>query len=556
MVNAVDSDDDMVTEPSDFALWAHESSVVHTILGPAFYKSPKRPLGSNPAARFAGASGKSDAEEEPRPDLPEWGNTRARLKETLKYVVEEYLDGNIKGVSSSRSFIGARFALPSGVEISGRQMMRAAAKLGRPGMSGNAAMKYYGSGKVAKMMREEYLGDLYETQDWGSTKERFRNTLRYVVAEYHDGDVNSISTNVEFYRRLQLLPSGQRVSGRDLMSAAVRLEYPQLNIKDVLRKIGMSEICRIIREEYLRDLHAVQDWGSTFEKLKHTLVYVLRKYLDDDIGRVTSGVFVHSKFSLPSGQVLTGRRLLFAVARLEYPDSTAHKTFRELGRSEIARIIRVKYLSGPPEDRDWGKTFENLRETLIYVVREHLNGDVSRISSSTSFVFNRYKLRSGQSVSGNQFLYAAAKLERPDLSADAAIKELGRAKVARIIKEKYLTELFNEQDWGGTPYRYRKTLEYIVREYLDGDIRRIASNLSFFASKYALPSGRVVSGLQLMYAALHLEYPGLKSSEAIEAAGGRAAVLNIMRTKYLFSLDDTPESFIRAMRLILEDEDS
>jgi hypothetical protein len=51
-----------------------------------------------------------------------------------------------------------------------------------------------------------------------------------------------------------------------------------------------------------------------------------------------------------------------------------------------------------------------------------------------------------------------------------------------------------------------------------------------------------------------MEVPGVGVQRAVRKLGGYKAVVDIVKRKYLFSLDETPESFVQAMRIVMDDE--
>ena len=338
------------------------------------------------------------------------------------------------------------------------------------------------------------------------------------------------------------------------MTAVARLEWPGMFSNEAIRTYGESYICKIAREKYLRELHDEQDWGGTFERLKDTLSYVVREYFDGDvISQFGGSRFMTDRCTLPSGQEVSGLVLMSAVARIESPGMSRRQALMAIGYSEAVRIARKKYLSEFYDAQDWGSSFEKLRSTLSYVVEKYLGGMVNRIKSGPKFISRSFALPSGQEVTGYTLLVAVARQERPHMSGREALKDIGRAEAARITREKYLSEIYGEQDWGSTFEKINEALAYVVDNYLDGDTSKVSSSEVFWMGRFTLPSGQRVSGYKLMAAVAMLERPGLCAYKAIRAIG-RGNLARIAREKYLFSLDETPESFVQAMRMILDDD--
>jgi len=283
-----------------------------------------------------------------------------------------------------------------------------------------------------------------------------RESLEYVVATYLDGDLSRVTTSPSFRNRSFILQSGQEVKGGAMLRAVARLEHPDLNTVEAINATEGGIAVQLIKEKYLPELHAAQNWSGTFERLQETLAYVVDEYLDGDANRVrTSRSFIGRVFIMPSGQNVKGVSLLRAVAMRE------RQTWNTMSRGEAARIAREVYLAKYHDARDWGSSFDKLTQTLRYVVEEYLNGDVDGIGVSETFLRAKYLLPSDQRISGQQLLFAVAKLERRDRSASATYNEYGPAQIARIAREKYLFELDQ------TPESFVQAMKMIMGD--DGD---------------------------------------------------------------------------------------
>ncbi len=515
---------------------------------------PERPLVKNPAVRLVSLSGKSVARRRRRTDLPKWGNTRERLKETLEYVVTEYLDGNVGRIVASEDFRASKYKLSSGEIVTGRMILGAVARLQWPEMSSKVTLNLR-VGEIARIAKEEYLKDLYDQQDWGRTRERLRVTLLFVVDKYLDGDVGNVRNSKNFTAREFSLPTGHVVNGRTLLVALARLEWPEMNAGSFVGSRG-AEVARVAREKYLSALNDEQDWCGTFEKLKNALTYVVERDLDGDVSRVKAHPgFMRRMFMLPTGCEVSGGTLLRAVAKLESPDLGAAAAYREIGGGAAARIAREKYLSELHDKRDWRGTFERLKQTLSYVVDNFYDGNVMAVMASPGFVNRRYALSSGQKVTGHRLLTAVARLERPEMSIAEVLDDINFGGLARIAREKYLAELWEEREWGGTFEKLRDALAYVVIHHLDGDVNKVVSHKGFRNRVFTLRSGQKVSGHRLLAGVAKVERPGMSTEQATMDIG-YGELVRIAREKYLFSLDDTPESFIKAMKMVMDDDEN
>ncbi len=539
------TDEEVVSEPTDVACWRTGISTMFTMKG--------RPMEANPAVRFA--SPVDDAVEEtevPRADLPEWGNTKERMRETLAYVVHNFLDGDVNGITAG-GFLTRRFIIPSGEESTGGRLLRAVAKLERPEMKMAEAYNAITPHNVARIAREKYLSELHYAQDWGSTYERLKDTLRYVLDDYLGNDLNMITSSPKFIRAEFVLPSGERVTGGRLLRAVANLERPDMSATRAYDSINNLELVRIVREKYLHELNDEQDWGSTYERLSGTLHYVVQEYLDGDVNGIsTNAVFQCRMFQLPSGLNVSGQRLLVAVASLERPEMAAYDAYKAIRGRVVVQITKEKYLADLYQD--WGGTVERMRKTLSYVVRTYLDDDVSRVTCGIKFRGKAYKLPSGEEVSGVRLLNAVAKLERPEMDATEAYRAIGGSEVGRIAREKYLSELHDEQDWGSTLERLRETLRYVVENYLDGDANMIKAG-HFMDLTFTFPSGKRVSAFKLLSAVAKLEKPEVSTWKAYHSMGGKEAA-RLAREKYFFILDDTPESFVKAIKMMMDDDEN
>jgi len=416
-----------------------------------------RQLGLNPGVRFFQPSQASV--EIPRKDLPEWGNTRARLKETLRYVVDFYLDGEIENVSSGKKFTSRRYRLPSGHEVSGLQLINATARMDHPGMTAKEVVNIFSKASVIKSMREGYLAYTFEGCDWGNTFESVKETLTYIVHEYMNGDVYRINSSPNFAERDYELPSGERITGNRLLRAVAKLERPEMSPTQALYAIGHGEVARIAREVYLSELYDAQDWKSTFDKLSDTLFYVVDNYYDGDVNRVTTGPgFLRKKHALPSGQRVSGQELLYAVAKHECPAMMGYNAYRAIRGTEVARIAREKYLAELFDEQDWGSTSERMSLTLSYIVDKYFNNDAGMMKWSGLFKVRRFILPSRQRVSAVRLLRAIAKLERPEMSATRAFKDIGVRELTRLAREKYLRILDD------TPESFVRAMRLITEE--------------------------------------------------------------------------------------------
>jgi hypothetical protein len=239
---------------------------------------------------------------------------------------------------------------------------------------------------------------------------------------------------------------------------------------------------------------------------------------------------------------------------MELPDLAVEEALDKLGYDEVARIMRENYLRELNEAQDWYSTHEILGNTLRYIVMKHLDGDVERVSAGPSFKSLFVTLPSGVKIRGTWIINAAAKLERPDMTKRAAIRDLGNEiEVVRMMKERYLKDMLESQDWGSTYERLRDTLRYVVDTHLEGNLEGIGAD-RFSKKNFVLSTEKNVSGWNLISAVASRECPGMGAVDAIKKLGGPSAVFQIIKEKYLFSLDDTPESFVQAMKFMMDDE--
>ncbi len=486
-------------------------------------------------------------------DVMSWDSSFDTMRDTLRYVLNQYLQGDVQRVKYVEGFLKGKYVIESGELLSGRQLLGAVARVEWPELSARESINKYGMSRIAKIAREKYLAEDHDVQDWGSTPEKMRATLQFVAEEYLDGNIDMIRTTDPFLSKKYRLASGQEISGQQLLCAVAKLERTDLYPTIAFKEIGKGEVARIAREVYLSKSHREQDWRSTRERLRDTLLYVLSEHLDGDVDRLSaSRSFMSHKFKLSSGQIVSGQQLLGAVAKLEYPDMGVVEALRKLGRAKASQIARTKYLSTPSINEEWKKSFDGLSQVLAYVVKKYLEGNVHKVTSG-QFKYDKYTLPSGQSLTGQSLLDAVARLEWPELRNRRAYEIHGVAKIARIAREKYLSSIHEVQAWEGSYEKLSSTLTYIVKKYFNGDISRVNSRASFLRRKYVLPSGQRVSGHMVLRAVAGLEHPDSYAKATLNKIG-YGQVARIAREKYLFSLDDTPESFVQAMRLIMGDE--
>jgi len=482
------------------------------------------------------------------------------LRDVLIYIIQKYYDGDINGINGSPIFTNKKFRLSSGMLVSGKTILFSIASKERPDITATAAFNELKGKELVRIAKEKYLKGYYEEQDWRSTFEKVSAALTYVVETYLGGDVNRVTTTVDKFQSVRFkLPSGQVVTGKELLSAVARLEKPGMNVKDAIKALGNRKgVVRIARKKYLAMLYDQQNWGGTYDALRNTLEYVVSNYLEGDVSQVScSTKFTEASFKLESGQIKSGKQLLYAVARLERPGLIVTDAIEAAGKeAEVARVAREKYLAHLYEEQDWGGTEERLTNTLKYVVEIYLDGDVTKVSSEGAFKQEKYLLPSGKIISGKQMMFAMARLEYPDEPAKHSYERMRKQKIIMtLLREKYLADLYEAYDWASTHEKLMHTLRYVLENYLDGEMSRINAGRYFPVEKFKLSSGQEVSGYELISAVAQLEMPGMSPKDAIRALGGRPAVIGIIRDKYLFSLDDTPESFVQAMKFMMGDDD-
>jgi hypothetical protein len=140
-----------------------------------------------------------------------------------------------------------------------------------------------------------------------------------------------------------LLPNGIQVRGAFIVSAVARLEKPGLTVEKAIQALGgEAKVLQILKRDYLN----VHPWDRAEESLKEALEHILHHHLGGDPHRIsTSPRFMEAYFSLPDGTRVSGRQVVFAVARFERPGLTNEEAFKELGGgANIIQLLKEKYL--------------------------------------------------------------------------------------------------------------------------------------------------------------------------------------------------------------------
>jgi hypothetical protein len=405
-------------------------------------------------------------------------------------------------------------------------------------MSRGAAVKALGGlGRVVEILKEKYL----VVSDWDGSPERLRETIIYILRNYLGGDPNKVSTSASFTQTRFKIPDGGEVSGQQILWAVAGCERPGMSKKAAVKTLGgLGRVVEILKEKYFNLTSLVRTWDQSPERLKETISYILENSLGGDLEKISTGVsFSRARFKTPDGGEVSGQQILWAVAGCERPGMSKDAAVKTLGGLlNVVKILKEKYLDLTSLVRTWDQSPDRLKETIAYILGNSLEGDPSRITTSTSFIRGRFKTPDGGEVSGHQILWAVAGCERPGMSRGAAIKALGSyLNVVKILKEKYLGITPLVSTWDQSPERLKETVCYILENSLEGDPKKISTSESFIETRHKTPDGGKVSGYQILGAVAGFEKPGMSKTTAIEALGGPASVVKILKEKYLGILD-------------------
>ncbi len=391
-----------------------------------------------------------------------------------------------------------------------------------------------------------------ELPEWRHTHEGIKRTLLFVLEKYLDNDISRITSGTNFGVRYFELESGETIQGNTILRAVAKMRCPDKSCLEAMRSLGgPSGVIQLIKKDYLQEIRDGQDWYSTGERLERTFIYVIDKYLDGNVSVVNKGGFARRKYELDSGKVVSGAMLIDAAIRLEMPGISIKCACKALGGyTNVIRLIREKYLTSAYKSQLWHSTRENLRRTILFLSKQ-VDGGIARMTSG-NFRSSTFTLPSGEEVSGDRILRAVAKMEMSGKSGAKAMEALGGyAETARVMRELYLA---GQEIWNGDHRTFIKNLEYIVEKYLGGDPRKVSAKKGFRDARFALESGEVVSGYDVLVAVARLERPHMGIEDAKRSLGNLSGLAELIRNKYLFSLDETPESFIQAMKIMMGED--
>ncbi len=439
------------------------------------------------------------------------------IRRVLNYVLRQYFDDDPARILTVSEFLepDSHFVLPNGTKVTGLAIINAYARSKFPAMLTNDAVKAAGGlAEICRILRENFVNA------WSETPNGLSRALKYIVERDFAGDstqmFNSNFRSMEFS-----FPNGPMINGESFVEAGKRvLSLPDATDREVMQAL------------HDRTFITLQDDVTS---VRRVLNYALRQYLEDDPARIVySPLFFDANFILPNGKKITGKMIVYAYARSRFPGMSGEKAIESLGgQREVCRILREQLVS------TWSETPNGLSRALRYVVEHVLSGDVSQLFNP-NFKSRVFSFPDGTTVRGEQFVDVGRRV--------FLLGEATDRKVLQTLHDRAFVVL--QDDLASV----RSVLNYVLRTHVNDDLHRILYAPSFLRppSGFILPDGTKTSGVAIIGAYARSRHPGMRTADAIKAAGGIGEIVRFLREELVNIWSETPNGLSRAMRYVVE----
>ncbi len=417
----------------------------------------------------------------------------ARLHQILSYLFDSHQLDDTKVLFSVSRFWNKKLKLQDGTSVKGSNIMLAVARAERLELSRDDALKKIGGEGILRIIREKYLFRLSETSDGliravrhiveyifkgdqnrlfddSFESERFLfpdgkqltgerilelarqmysspdavdkdvlkrlyedaftflrsdemsidRVMRHIVAKYFEEDVNQLPFVTDFKDRYFTLPDGSTVKGYDILMTVLASAFPERHktATAMRTEMGWNEAMDILREKHLFR------WSETPEGLVRAMRYIVNFILKAASDWVPDDTFKSKVFSFRNGFSISGTELTsLGREKFSWTSETDEDVLKKLYEKAFMRLRNDE---------------SSLRRVLQYVYDKYFGSDPHNVPTTSSVYRNDYILPDGSRITGLDIYYAVAKLERPDLTADEALKVIGFTGILNIIKEKHL----------------------------------------------------------------------------------------------------------------------